>query len=172
MVSIDHEPTMNIARSVVMFAIALIPFAACGDQCAVSAAKLAKLIPGVTVLRSHHGDVVDSINLTTSAASEVSIDCPASGSPIDLYVVWSGAFPPGSFYDFVARAAHVVIGAADKDVQGGAELCQQAALMSGVPVHLNRGDAYIECQADSHDDGDTVISVYARKDAPGGADVR
>jgi hypothetical protein len=161
-------------QGILWVAIALTPVAARADQCDVKAAELTSAIPGVTAVRQHNNLVADAIHLTTSAVSEASIDCPTeTGFPIDLFVSWNGAYPPGSFFDFAGRAGHIVVGATEQDIRDGAKLCQQRALGGrGETQQFAHGSAYIECQAFSRDGGGTSISIWARKDAPQGADVR
>jgi hypothetical protein len=177
----DHEQMMGTANEILwaaafMSAIALALLSARADQCDVAAAKLTEAIQGVTAARQNDsGGAADAVNLTTSAASEASVDCPTeTGFPIDLFVAWDGAFPPGSFYDFAGRAGHIVAGAAEKDIRDGAKLCQQTALrgLNGETVQFIHGSAYFECQAFGRDDGGTAISIYARRDAPRGAEVK
>jgi hypothetical protein len=163
-------------RRVLMLAIALTPFAAHADECDVKAAELTAAISGVTAARQKDsGGVADAIDLITEAASEASVDCPTDmGFPIDMFVAWHGAFPPGSFFDFAAHAGHIVVGAAEADIWDGAKLCQQTALRGaeGDSVHLIHGSAYFECEASNRDGGGTAISIYARKDAPNGVEVK
>lgn len=129
-----------LAAAVAFFALFWALSHARANGCDAIAAAVAARIKGVTAVRPHNmflGTRIDppEVDLRAPGISDGAVLCAiAPGDRVKLDASFNGAYPPKSFFDFVAAAgAIVVVGATPAAIRHNAEACAQAALRKPAP---------------------------------------
>jgi hypothetical protein len=148
---------MRSIFAVVVLVVALTPLApAMADECDARAADLVRESGATFVRRS-----TVKIFLQLEGFKNLAVECwPSPGVEADV----NEGLPPDSFFDFVARAAHLVVGLSAEAMKAGAVLCHKGALRSADNLaELEYRGAQFSCESFTRNGGSTSIAVFKMK---------